>query len=424
PATGGGAHQHAARPEHKPNAPGAPKGGGGASSGGVGSLSEVVAAVRSVADQLPRDSAAHALTTAEDAAALFAGVIQGSNDPMAHEALAYFQMTVERAREYQETLAAAHDAIHAVADRLAGGQSGGSPSGGQPVSRPGGPSGGKSSSGYPAATEATPTQRNEDRPYQAPTATGRRENPTVFPDPVDPGEAPDAQRSGSRIRKDRGAVVEQVDTADTGRVVVVDGLIESIDGKSVQDYVGDVVKSRAQYHDRAGWNNGPFIAVAIDRRTGLVVEAVNGLDKDVIREENLHPLLRENSRALLDWYHTVMASETDVLKVEEGRSHPDKPLRHAEVKAVNELLWARQRQHDEANPGNPTPLGREVLGELGFDPRILKPRYRNVDGRKVLVADRGDPGAACSNCNVLLRDVVSYTGRYEVPPGDYRYPVR
>ena len=158
PGTGGGAHQHPARPEHKPNAPGGPKGGGGASSGEVGSLGEVVAAVRSVADQLPRDSAAHALTTAEDATALFASVIEGSNDPMAHEALAYFQMTVERAREYQETLAAAHDAINAVADRIAGGQSGGSPSGGQPASRPGGPSGGKSSSGYPAATEATPTR--------------------------------------------------------------------------------------------------------------------------------------------------------------------------------------------------------------------------------------------------------------------------
>lgn len=101
--------------------------------------------------------------------------------------------------------------------------------------------------------------------------------------------------------------------------------------------------------------------------------------------------------------------------VREGQPHFDEPLRHAEVKAVNELLWARQRQHEEGwrttNPDSaPPPLGRDALEDMRFDARWTEARNR----------EPGDPADACANCHNMLRDVPSYTGRLQVPPGDYR----
>lgn len=197
--------------------------------------------------------------------------------------------------------------------------------------------------------------------------------------------------------------------------------------------------------------NGPYVAVAVDLRTGLVTEGVNGRTGDLVPPKNLHPLLRENHRDTDVWEHPIMEAPDQVkqapvknpdgpghLKDENGddlsqdwvlpgQVHPDQPLRHAEVKAVNELLWARQRQHEqdwsaEHGPDSPPPaLPREALRDMRFDPRNLQEQMRkDADGVKVKTGDIGDPGPACGNCSVILRDVGSYGGRLRYAPFDYR----
>jgi hypothetical protein len=301
-----------------------------------------------------------------------------------------------------------------------------------------------------ADTDNADDRPDEEHPHKAPSATEPREHPTDFPDPVDPGPAPDARGHDYGDDRSRGTVLEQVDIADTDRVTMRDGRIESIDGKPVKEYVADLAQARARELGGAnGRANGPYGAVAIDRRTGLITEGVNGSNADVIPKENLHPLLRENMRDMDEWQHPVMKNETDAQQapvigengkavkdangevvredwVLQGRVHSDEPLRHAEVKAANELLWARQRQHEadwhaEHGPDStPPPLSREALEDVRVDPRNLQDQYRKIDGQRTQVGSVGDPGPACGNCNVILRDVGSYTGRLQFAPHDYR----
>ncbi|MFD9738627.1 hypothetical protein [Umezawaea sp. NPDC059074] len=294
-------------------------------------------------------------------------------------------------------------------------------------------------------------QPDEEHPHKAPSATEPREHPTDFPDhQVDPGPAPDSRDPDYEQDRSRGTILEQVDITDPDRVTMRDGRIETIDGKPVKEYVADLAQARAEaLGGRTGKDNGPYSAVAIDRRTGLITEGVNGRNTDVIDEENLHPLLRENIRDMDEWQHPVMRTETEAQQapvigengkavkdangevvredwVLQGRVHSDEPLRHAEVKATNELLWARQRQHEadwhaEHGPDStPPPLSREALQDVRVDPRNLQDQYRKIDGERTQVGSIGDPGPACGNCNVILRDVGSYTGRLQFAPHDYR----
>ncbi|WP_051773157.1 hypothetical protein [Saccharothrix sp. NRRL B-16314] len=295
-----------------------------------------------------------------------------------------------------------------------------------------------------------PADRTDDEhPHKPPSASDPRE-PSEFPDPVDPGPAPDTREPDFEQDRSRGSIVEQVDVNDPKRVTTKDGLIETIDGKPVKEYVEDLSKARAAHNGGpANRDNGPFGAVAIDRRTGLITEGVNGQDFDVIAPANLHPLLRENFRDMDEWQHPVMKNETDrqqipvlgedgkALKdadnqviredwVLQGQVHQDVPLRHAEVKAANELLWARQRDHEiewrrqHGPDSDPPPLSRQALEDMRFDPRHLQDQYRKIDGQRTQVGHIGDPGPACGNCNVILRDVGSYTGRLQFAPFDYR----
>jgi len=302
-----------------------------------------------------------------------------------------------------------------------------------------------------ADTDDQPTdQPDEEHPHKPPSASEPRDERTDFPDPVDPGSAPDTRSPDFEQDRSRGSVLEQVDITDPDRVTMRDGRIETIDGRPVREYVADLAQARAEaLGGRAGRDNGPYSAVAIDRRTGLITEGVNGQDYHLINPENLHPLLRENFRDMDEWQHPIMRTETEAHQtpvldenhkavkdadgnvvrqdwVLQGQVHPDQPLRHAEVKATNELLWARQRQHEadwhaEHGPDStPPPLSREALADVRVDPRNLQDQYRKIDGERTQVGSVGDPGPACANCNVILRDVGSYTGRLQYAPYDYR----
>ncbi|WP_107251153.1 toxin glutamine deamidase domain-containing protein [Streptomyces rimosus] len=291
--------------------------------------------------------------------------------------------------------------------------------------------------------------------FKAPSAGDVRvDPPPEFPDPEDPGETPDTSDLDAGVDdKSRGGLVEQLDLDDTDRVTVDEnGLITSIDGKTVKEYLQEMSEERARRHAlmREDDQEGPCSALAIDRRTGMITEGLNGLASDLIDIENLHPLLRENYLGMAAWVHPVMAAENvvrmgdrlgpngkaerdengNVIKEEMaliGKSFFDEPLRHAEVKAVNELLWARQRQMEMAwkeehgENSTPPPLSRDTLSEIRFDPRWIEESYsKNKKNKGAVVHLPGQSAPACPNCHGLLRDVPSYAGRHQYTIGDYR----
>ncbi|MEU9006522.1 hypothetical protein AB0D15_32465, partial [Streptomyces sp. NPDC048551] len=120
---------------------------------------------------------------------------------------------------------------------------------------------------------------------------------------------------------------------DSPRVTVADDVITHIDGKPVDQYLDHLAESRAQvYRDAKDAKQfvkgdvGACVGAVMDTRTGIVVEGINGRPDNVIPKEKVHPTLRA--------IYEEMAP---------NKPHPDQPLGHAEVKATNELLWARTR---------------------------------------------------------------------------------
>ena len=188
-----------------------------------------------------------------------------------------------------------------------------------------------------------------------------------------------------------------------------DGLIETVDGRSIDEYLHDVAEQRGeQFRDaRADGTisrdeTGPMTAVALDRGTGEIVEATNGDFNSVIPSGDLHPLLRERLDVLqAKGPYPALNKDGSVDLDSDGNPatrdypHPDNPLRHAEIKAVNELLWRRGPNVDasmfeQLRVDNHFPFGRDGV--------------------------RSAP--CCVNCGSLLSGTPSNAGRFTgYPPG-------
>lgn len=278
----------------------------------------------------------------------------------------------------------------------------------------------------PKGEEATPPLHDANKP---PSATGNHseqfnKQPNL-PKPEPFGKdlpTSDKNSYGLPPDKARGAKVEQLSEDRVTRDK--DGLITHVDGKPVKDYINDLSKQKAKdaSNPTQVWKDEhPDVkkvpkgipgkenvcsAVAIDRRTGLVTHGVNGKPTDVIPDKNLHPLLQQNLQNLRGWEHAVRKEDGSV-ETMDGRAHPSIPANHAEVKAVNELLWDRQSKLPEGQT-----LGPDTMKEIGFDPRWTKQTgYGDFQGE----------APACANCNTILHGAESYTGRYQHAPLDTRY---
>lgn len=239
---------------------------------------------------------------------------------------------------------------------------------------------------------------------------------------ADPGVTPRANPDGPPPDPRRGAVLDVFPEGDPRVTKRTDGLIEEIDGVPVGEYVDNLARERVEQiaphmHPR---KDGPCSAVAIDLRTGMVTEGINGRSNQPLQVEELHPLLLDNYKNLADWRHGVQESDGVFVPnrfdngnpaIFDGKAHTDIPLRHAEIKAANELLWARQRENPDV------PLSPEVLDEMRVDPRWLKDGHGDTGGGM----RKGEPAGCCANCDNVLRGVPSYTGRYSFHPDDYRY---
>lgn len=329
-----------------------------------------------------------------------------------------------------------------------GGEGGGAPKEPTPSgSGGGGGSGGSGGSGGGGGVprdggSGTPDPSAQARPalsgHRPPTATGYSDKFSNRPQLDTPSNyakpRPNAADSYLPPDKSRGAEIEKL---DEGRVTRDEnGLISHVDGQPVQDYVGNLSRQRAQdaADPAAAWQRDhpgqpvpgsvkaagkerTCSAVAIDLKSGLITQGVNGKGQHAIPEDKLHPLLQQNLQDLRAYQHPVLDqggglhSPTRIPNPYDGQAHYSVPASHAEVKAVNELLWQRQADGEAVHgPGYQVPPS--ALQEMRFDPRWTG---------DVGAAHAGDPAAACANCNTVLHGVPSYTGRCEYDPDDHRY---
>ncbi|MCA1281822.1 YwqJ-related putative deaminase [Saccharopolyspora sp. 7B] len=166
-----------------------------------------------------------------------------------------------------------------------------------------------------------------------------------------------------------GQELERVGAQDDTRHIDYEGgVITHIDGSPVHQYVRDSVESRQQGIQNAvednfkggklkrdaphtDENDVPYTkrslgkvraavnAVAIDRRTGVVAEGINGTPDKTPLNRDLHPELRKHIAAM-----SGNPAQTDLSDIPQSEfPHHDTPQRHAEVKALNELMRTREK---------------------------------------------------------------------------------
>ncbi|NQE85864.1 toxin glutamine deamidase domain-containing protein [Nocardia terpenica] len=217
------------------------------------------------------------------------------------------------------------------------------------------------------------------------------------------------------------------------------GLVVSVDGRAIQEHVDTMARDRAQAFRAAAENNRPrpgekqqqaekrvtaakkngtyvsrkthgrVTAIVVDRRTGIAYEGVNGAGNDLIPEESLHQTLYDNLQQmkgagpLAGGKYPALDRHGD-LENPPARDYPhyDQPLGHAEVKAANEALWAREEINEtrRANGEPEYPTGPEALREL------YSQTYVPFD------SGNPEPKPYCANCDRMMGGAENYSGRY------------
>ncbi|MFI9030534.1 hypothetical protein [Streptomyces sp. NPDC053560] len=174
-----------------------------------------------------------------------------------------------------------------------------------------------------------------------------------------------------------------------------DGLISHVDDQPVNEFLDKLSHERALKYLEAKENGtfpraktGACVGSVVDLRTGKVIEGING-PKGSLGElpmDRLHPTLLERYEMIAD-----------------APPHRAPILAHAEVKATNELLWARREAGLPDDASALTELRASV--QFPFMPDMatgVRPR----------------PAPFCGNCNHMLEGVPSSYGRYlKDPPG-------
>ncbi|WP_125261998.1 YwqJ-related putative deaminase [Streptomyces alboflavus] len=174
------------------------------------------------------------------------------------------------------------------------------------------------------------------------------------------------------------------------------GLITHIDGHPLADRLQALSRDRAHVYIQAK-DNGSFpktqtgacVGAVVDRRTGQVFEGINGPGDALIPLNDLHPTLASR-------YEEIMTA---------GPPHPAAVLEHAEVKAVNRLLWERRKLG--------LPDDASALGEMRASVYFPFKKDRDLD---VPVPPKAAP--FCANCARMLHDVPSNSGRFTGWPPD------
>ncbi|MFJ4624304.1 YwqJ-related putative deaminase, partial [Streptomyces sp. NPDC088812] len=227
--------------------------------------------------------------------------------------------------------------------------------------------------------EADPRDVREPRGSLADDAARRAADPIQIGDQPMPSPATGENSLGrlpeSRVQRD------------------ADGLITHVDGRDFEHFLKDLSYQRgAAFREAKELGTlsrrqvGACAGQVMDLRTGNIVEGINGKADNVIPPDRVHPTLAANLDALPDPVP--------------GYDHP---LGHAEVKAVNELLWERTKLG--------LPDGPSALGELRA--AVEFPYTPHMDTQLP-----GRPAPFCVNCHHMLKDVDSLHGRFTAKDAD------
>ncbi|MEU1900245.1 hypothetical protein ABZ512_17855 [Nocardiopsis dassonvillei] len=223
-----------------------------------------------------------------------------------------------------------------------------------------------------------------DREPRVPDTEVTRPEPT----PVAPEGDGDLPRPMPEDPK-RGHVLERIDEDRVTRDE--SGLIDTVDGQNVTDYLRELMDQRDRdTHTLLQETSlskgdlgraGAVQSLVLDRRTGNLVEAINGRPDDVIESSDLHPLLKAKLAELYEGGPYQLYQGGEPWKTHPTRMNDD-PLRHAEIKAANELLWMR------GGAG----LDASALRDFQLDNRFTNRKNNNI-------------APCCPNCTSLIPEV-------------------
>ncbi|MDA0567663.1 hypothetical protein LG943_25555 [Streptomonospora sp. S1-112] len=200
-----------------------------------------------------------------------------------------------------------------------------------------------------------------------------------------------------------------IETVAEDRLTREDGLITHVDGVPVAHYVRGLIEARAEgmrdfiqrtprnRRDRRinglGGRHGAVNAVVFDRRSGVVAEAVNGNPGDLIRPEHVHPLIAERIEQMRGRYPDPGYPRTSRRR-HMPFPHFAHPLRHAEIKALNALLWSR-----------------------GYDVNGIDLNEFQIDAMFTLFEDGARIAPCCANCSRIVQGARTNNLRYYYPHG-------
>lgn len=175
------------------------------------------------------------------------------------------------------------------------------------------------------------------------------------------------------------------------------GLITHVDNRPVDAWLKDMTAQRTQHHRQSGLlTNHPYecIAVGIDLKTGRVYEGMNGEAGNVIPPGQVHGFIDQRVTEIQHLPHSGRDGHLTT-----GQPHGDAPLRHAEVKAANEML--KDRDLDGS------PYG--VQHDRALRQFAVSTEFPNQGP--------GMPAPFCANCNQILHGASSVHGRFAGNPG-------
>lgn len=263
-------------------------------------------------------------------------------------------------------------------------------------------------------------------PPTTPTGTARPPGPRPGSGPPSPEEMAQVSRIRAALEPDLPPLASTLPPVGPGTRTLVDalpasrvsrgpdGLIGRIDGRPYREVLEELGRRRADdfraAREAGGVRSksvGKVTSVAFDRVTGRVVESTNGRADDVLPAERLHDSLTLRLQDMVGQGRRYpdtngdgsITPGLDGLPGFRDHPHPDQPLRHAEVKAVNDLLVHREASR-VADPGTPSPQ----LGDLAVD------NYYPFRGDGVTRAP------CCANCSALLGRAEALPGRFESFP--------
>ncbi|PFX02261.1 hypothetical protein CJ469_02707 [Nocardia farcinica] len=218
-----------------------------------------------------------------------------------------------------------------------------------------------------------------------------------------------------------------------------DGLIIRIGGRPIGEVVDAIARDRAEKFTAARatpagesnaagrsrvarWqekgiyanfkSHGKVSAVVMDLRTGVVYEGFNGSGADTLAADDTHPTIEHNITEMRRRGHVLenggypaldRAGNPESPALTRPYPHFDNPYGHAEVKAANEALWARDEHGLDASPAAMAEFYSQTYS-------LVPPKDENGDPLPL------EPKPYCANCHHTMGRATNHSGRYHSFP--------